>query len=289
MNIRKKLRSFSEFFNNSIIRDKFITSNKAFTLSESLIMMAIVGVIAVITMVSLSSLKPNKDKMLLQKAYSATLTAVAEITNDPVAYPPLKSATLEPNILFKISKKISLASSEDPEMYNKPDLDLESASSSEKLPESGTPEDSNTDDSTSDVTLTKASVVLTDRSIPTRDTGKYTSTNKFAYLFANKMVYKKINKNGGDLLTCTNNACSFKTNDGISWTVTDNFKENDASSTSTVLVDINDAKGPNKAYNSSKPNAAPDRFTFTIKANGQVTVSETDVFAQKYLKTRDSK
>lgn len=280
MNIRKKLRSFSEFFNNSIKRDKFITSNKAFTLSESLIMMAIVGVIAVITMVSLSSLKPNKDKMLLQKAYSATLTAVAEITNDPVAYPPLKETACNINglnVFFAVRKHVQLAGSLEPE--TEPHTDI-------LLPDVGTAGDAA---QSSNVTPTKASLVLTDRSIPTRDTGKYTSTNKFAYLFANKMVYQKINKNGGDLLTCTNNACSFKTNDGISWTVTDNFKENDASSTSTVLVDINGAKGPNKAYNSSKPNAAPDRFTFTIKANGQVTVSETDVFAQKYLKTRDSK
>ena len=90
---------------------ELVGAHKAFTLSESLIMMAIVGVIAVITLVSLSGLKPNKDKLLLQKAHRATLEAVAEIVNDTVAYPPLQSAdaSFREHLLFAARRQVEMA------------------------------------------------------------------------------------------------------------------------------------------------------------------------------------
>lgn len=332
----RDFKTFSVAFDNGTNNNKTFTgAKKAFTLSESLIMMAIVGVLAAITMTSLSGLKPNKDKLLLQKAYKTILSAVSEVTNDSVAYPPLKSANLFDNELFNIRKQLCLSAlmcqkldvngnpiettnsdgmiafvyttdcklttitltgtilpDIDPNISpDAPSNDIQKLKPSftkndYTLPNIGSVEEKAQD---AQVTITPASAVLTDRSVPTRDSGKYTSTNKFAYLFAKNIVYSKYDANGGDLLNCTNNVCQFSTNDGMSWTVTDNFKTNDTNSTSTIVVDINGNKKPNKAYDASNPNSVktPDQFTFTVHSSGQVTVSASDAVAMKYLKTRD--
>ena len=322
---------------------------KAFTLTESLIMIAIVGVIATITMVSLAGLKPNKDKMLLQKAYKATMSAVAELTNDPVAYPPLKSA-MNQDVVFSLNKQKTFAQlmcltdktrmNADGMIYNEattncnhlytapitnpltftitgtftftpPSTTTDKGGSSTNseaiggntgvsvggsnnnggfvLPDVGTASTGKTGNSSANVTITKASAALTDRSIPTRDTGKYTATNKFAYLFSNKIIANESVSSSS--VSCTGATCNFRTNDGMSWTVTDGFSANNVNSTSTVVVDINGSKGPNKSYNPSKPTEVktPDRFTFTIRANGQVVIASNDAVAVRYLSNRNYK
>lgn len=336
---------------------------KAFTLTESLIMIAIVGVIATITMVSLAGLKPNKDKMLLQKAYKATMSAVAELTNDPVAYPPLKSA-MNQDVVFSLNKQKTLAQlmcltdktrmNADGMIYNEATTNCDtlrhpitklckmkidgtedcdgtpltftitgtftftppstttnnggSSTNSEAiggntgvsvggsnnnggfvLPDVGTASTGKTGNSSANVTITKASAALTDRSIPTRDTGKYTATDKFAYLFSNKIIANESASSSS--VSCTGATCTFRTNDGMSWTVTDGFRANNVNSTSTVVVDINGSKGPNKSYNPSKPTEVktPDRFTFTIRANGQVVIASNDAVAVRYLNNRNYK
>lgn len=336
---------------------------KAFTLTESLIMIAIVGVIATITMVSLAGLKPNKDKMLLQKAYKATMSAVAELTNDPVAYPPLKSA-MNQDVVFSLNKQKTLAQlmcvidntrmNYDGMIYNEVKTNCDtlrypitklckmkvdgtedcddtpltftitrtftftlpttttgsggSSTNSEAiggntgvsvggsnnnggfvLPDVGTASTGKTGNSSANVTITKASAALTDRSIPTRDTGKYTATNKFAYLFSNKIIANESVSSSS--VSCSGATCNFRTNDGMSWTVTDGFRANNVNSTSTVVVDINGSKGPNKSYNPSKPTEVktPDRFTFTIRANGQVVIASNDAVAVRYLNNRNYK
>lgn len=328
---------------------------KAFTLTESLIMIAIVGVIATITMVSLAGLKPNKDKMLLQKAYKATMSAVAELTNDPVAYPPLKSA-MNQDVVFSLNKQKTFAQlmcltdktrmNADGEIYYEAPTNCNhlytaptqlckvkvdgtedcddtpltftitgtttdnggsntnieaiggntgvSVGGSNNnggfvLPDVGTASTGKTGNSSANVTITKASAALTDRSIPTRDTGKYTATNKFAYLFSNKIIANESVSSSS--VSCSGATCNFRTNDGMSWTVTDGFRANNVNSTSTVVVDINGSKGPNKSYNPSKPTEVktPDRFTFTIRANGQVVIASNDAVAVRYLNNRNYK
>ena len=364
--ILKQVQNDSAFVQE---KTELVGARKAFTLSESLIMMAIVGVIAVITLVSLSGLKPNKDKMLLQKAHRATLEAVAEIANDAVAYPPLKSADLRyrENLLFAVRRQVQLAlftpdltqaitgegvdctiygptggingtnnvtratnlvcykedangnliettysdgmigfaTTTDCKTKNTITLDprpftdtISTANTGWNLNSDLTLQPSNNNGHTDsvlpnigsagetkasgNVTITPASAVLTDRSVPTRDSGKYTSTNKFAYLFAHTM------QPSGKDISCTNNVCTFKTANGMAWTITDGFSASNVNSTATILVDINGDKKPNKAYNPINPNEVktPDRFTFTVRANGQVTVPNNDAVAQKYLQSR---
>ena len=342
---------------------ELVGAHKAFTLSESLIMMAIVGVIAVITLVSLSGLKPNKDKLLLQKAHRATLEAVAEIANDTVAYPPLQSAdaSFRGHLLFAARRQVEMAlftpdltqaitddkldctiygtpggaptaqkqlmcrkedANGNPVTYlnsnglidfvyttdckkNPPKLTLDpldpidtstldidtgnnttgipkptgGGHSDSVLPNIGSAGEATT---SGNVKITPASAVLTDRSVPKRDSGKYTSENKFAYLFAHIM------QPSGKDISCSNKVCTFNTSDGMSWTVTDNFSAGNVNSTATIKVDINGDKKPNKAYNPDKPTEVktPDQFTFTVRANGQVTVPANDAVAQKYLQSR---
>ena len=343
---------------------ELVGAHKAFTLSESLIMMAIVGVIAVITLVSLSGLKPNKDKLLLQKAHRATLEAVAEIANDTVAYPPLQSAdaSFRGHLLFAARRQVEMAlftpdltqaitgDGVDCTIYGTPNtmrqtymcykedangnpiettnadgligfvmttnckkntlkLTLDPIDTStfntgntvntvntgsntteilkptggghsdSVLPNIGSAGETTT---SGNVKITPASAVLTDRSVPTRDSGKYTSENKFAYLFAHIM------QPSGKDISCNNKVCTFNTSDGMSWTVTDNFSAGNVNSTATIKVDINGDKKPNKAYNPDKPTEVktPDQFTFTVRANGQVTVPANDTVAQKYLQSR---
>ena len=348
---------------------ELVGAHKAFTLSESLIMMAIVGVIAVITLVSLSGLKPNKDKLLLQKAHRATLEAVAEIANDTVAYPPLQSAdaSFRGHLLFAARRQVEMAlftpdltqaitgDGVDCTIYgtpggdpnptvpkqlmcskldangnpvtrlnsdgliefvyttdckkNPPKLTLDppdpvdtstrggdtvvdntptptgtlkptgGGHSDSVLPNIGSAGETTT---SGNVKITPASAVLTDRSVPKRDSGKYTSENKFAYLFAHIM------QPSGKDISCNNKVCTFNTSDGMSWTVTDNFSAGNVNSTATIKVDINGDKKPNKAYNPDKPTEVktPDQFTFTVRANGQVTVPANDAVAQKYLQSR---
>ena len=366
--ILKRVPNDSVFMSND---RELVGTHKAFTLSESLIMMAIVGVIAVITLVSLSGLKPNKDKLLLQKAHRATLEAVAEIANDTVAYPPLQSAdaSFRGHLLFAARRQVEMAlftpdltqaitgdgvdctiygtpggnpntvpyslmcAKEDANgnpvtrlnsdgltefVYttdckkNLPKLTLDPIDTStfntgntvntvntvntgsntietlkptggghsdSVLPNIGSAGETTT---TGNVKITPASAVLTDRSVPTRDSGKYTSANKFAYLFAHIM------QPSGKDISCNNKVCTFNTSDGMSWTVTDNFSAGNVNSTATIKVDINGDKKPNKAYNPDKPTEVktPDQFTFTVRANGQVTVPANDAVAQKYLQSR---
>lgn len=345
---------------------ELVGAHKAFTLSESLIMMAIVGVIAVITLVSLSGLKPNKDKLLLQKAHRATLEAVAEIANDTVAYPPLQSAdaSFREHLLFAARRQVEMAlftpdltqaitgDGVDCTIYGTPGGDtVPKQLMCSKLDANGNPvtrlnsdgliefvyttncktitakltldpidtstfntgntgntvnTGSNTIEilkptggghsdsvlpnigsvgettTSGNVKITPASAVLTDRSVPKRDSGKYTSENKFAYLFAHIM------QPSGKDISCNNKVCTFNTSDGMSWTVTDNFSAGNVNSTATIKVDINGDKKPNKAYNPDKPTEVktPDQFTFTVRANGQVTVPANDAVAQKYLQSR---
>ena len=61
--------------------------NNAFTLTETLIMVAVIGVIAVISAVSFRNIQPDKDTVMLRKAYSDISKAVATLINDQELYP----------------------------------------------------------------------------------------------------------------------------------------------------------------------------------------------------------
>ena len=68
------------------------TNSKAFTLVETLIMVGVIGIIAIIAIVSLRNMRPDKDYMMIRKAYSEIAKAVATLANDDDLYPVQKTA-----------------------------------------------------------------------------------------------------------------------------------------------------------------------------------------------------
>ena len=60
---------------------------KAFTLAETLIVLSIIGVLALIVLSTLQNSAPDKNKAMFKKAYSITERTVAELVNDETLYP----------------------------------------------------------------------------------------------------------------------------------------------------------------------------------------------------------
>lgn len=59
----------------------------AFTLTETLLMVAVIGIIAVISAVSLKNMAPDKDVVMIRKAYTDISKAVAVLVNNQNLYP----------------------------------------------------------------------------------------------------------------------------------------------------------------------------------------------------------
>ena len=92
--------------------------------------------------------------------------------------------------------------------------------------------------------------VLTNTAVPKNAVNpKYTSANKFAYNFAVAFV---------DSPTVSGNVVSYRTKDGIRWTITDNF----TSATPNAFIDV----VVNSTTNTS--------YRFTVDASGRITPSE---------------
>ena len=61
-------------------------SNRAFTLAETLLTLAIIGVVMALMLRALSRVNPDKDKVLFIKSYHAVEAVVADIMNDGTKY-----------------------------------------------------------------------------------------------------------------------------------------------------------------------------------------------------------
>ncbi len=62
-------------------------NNKAFTLAEVMITMAILGILASILLPAVSKVRPNENKALFKKAYYVAERMVSELVNDETLYP----------------------------------------------------------------------------------------------------------------------------------------------------------------------------------------------------------
>lgn len=60
---------------------------KSFTLSEIMIAMTVLGIIVAACVPIIMNMTPNKNAIMLRKAYYATVDIVSEIVNDPIYYP----------------------------------------------------------------------------------------------------------------------------------------------------------------------------------------------------------
>lgn len=60
---------------------------KAFTLAETLVVLAIIGVLAAILLKAVKDLQPDREKIMFKKAYQLTERVVGELVNDESIYP----------------------------------------------------------------------------------------------------------------------------------------------------------------------------------------------------------
>ena len=230
--------------------------NFGFTLTETLVMMGIIAAIAVITFSSISDVTPDRQNMLVKKAYKETVEAVQTLLDDEDLYPRYYAYNLDKTYTNSFAAITSDYVSGYTTIANTTvsgDITISETENTDSTLESGkTHKDSLT---------SVGNNVFKNVSIPSGVTS-YTANNKFSYNFA-KLFDTTITQDGTYKYT-------FTTKDGIDWVVTDGFN---SSTTSTVAVDVNGAQNGGS-------------YTFTVAADGTVT---PDASSANILKTRGIK
>ena len=237
----------------------YMNKKFGFTLTETLVMMGVIAAIAVVTFSSLSDLTPDKEKMLVKKAYKETVEAVQTLLDDDDLYPRYYAYNLDKMYTHSFAVLTS--------DYVSGYTTIANTTISGDITTSETEKSDSTLESTkthNDNLTSVGNNIFKNVSIPSGVTS-YTKYNKFSYNFA-KLFDSTITTSGSN-----NKICSFTTKDGIAWTVTDNFS---SSTTSTVEVDVNGAKSGGNGY------------IFTVSADGTITPNNT---AANILKTRGIK
>lgn len=246
----------------------------AFTLVETLIMMAIIGVIGTVTVVSLRGMRPDKDKMMIKKAYSEIVKAVDSLINDSSLYPYARTAFLldglRPIVL------VQSAITEDMTTFNCTPSEMRSCENNGGLYDDfqckcvtkgsndvtvpASPTEGNFVDKKTDRESWGANAgsgVFTDISVrcPEGVTCQYTAENKFAYNFMRSF---ETTESG-----CEGSVCEFTALDGTRWVIDDNFSTEAANA--VITVDINGASvGADVMIR--------DIFLFDVAADGAVRV-----------------
>lgn len=77
--------------------------SKGFTLSEILIAMLVLGIIVAASVPVILNLTPNKNAIMIKKAYYATESIVHSLINDQLYYPDMTSNCINPDGSFKNS------------------------------------------------------------------------------------------------------------------------------------------------------------------------------------------
>lgn len=78
-------------------------NSKGFTLSEILIAMLVLGIIVAASVPVILNLTPNKNAIMMKKAYYATESVVHSLINDPNYYPDMTPNCINPDGTFKTS------------------------------------------------------------------------------------------------------------------------------------------------------------------------------------------
>ncbi len=80
---------------------------KAFTMTEALIIIGIIGVIAALSIVAVNTAKPDKDIIMFRRAYSETQKVIRELLTDKELYPKAEVLALNLNSSKLMSMAIS--------------------------------------------------------------------------------------------------------------------------------------------------------------------------------------
>lgn len=70
------------------------SSRKAFTLAETLITIGLIGILAAILIPAVTSISPNRNKVMLRKAYTTLEQTIAKMANDDINYPADQVTTM---------------------------------------------------------------------------------------------------------------------------------------------------------------------------------------------------
>lgn len=74
--------------------------NKAFTLTELLVALGVIGILCAILLPVIFNLLPNQNTIMAKRAYYLVQTVIADMINDEACYPDLTSATTGKRIGF---------------------------------------------------------------------------------------------------------------------------------------------------------------------------------------------
>ena len=274
----------------------------AFTMSEALIVLGIVAVLAALSVIALKNSKPDVDMVLYRHSYSKVRKVVSELLNDTELYPFVtnESATKKASSGDKLSQyniiELGLGlrdTSINVDALKNSGIDLNGATNTAGAKVDATFGDACTQTAVSAYTPFRSSYYNTTTQKWTKKTlagNEITGTanvnyakSKFACSFADRL-----NPMG---LTLSGNKVTLTTSDGVYWQIEDNFY---TGSDSYITIYINGESSKSKScmykVSTSDPKCkTPDKFIFKISNSGRIKTvasdkSKVDPMACSYLK-----
>ena len=274
----------------------------AFTMSEALIVLGIVAVLAALSVIALKNSKPDVDMVLYRHSYSKVRKVVSELLNDTELYPFVtnESATKKASSGDKLSQyniiELGLGlrdTSINVDALKNSGIDLNGATNTAGAKVDATFGDACTQTAVSAYTPFRSSYYNTTTQKWTKKTlagNEITGTanvnyakSKFACSFADRL-----NPMG---LTLSGNKVTLTTSDGVYWEIEDNFYTG-SDSYITIYINGESSKSKSCMYKvlASDPKCkTPDKFIFKISNSGRIKTvasdkSKVDPMACSYLK-----
>ncbi len=253
----------------------------AFTMSEALIVLGIVAVLAALSVIALKNSKPDVDMVLYRHSYSKVRKVVSELLNDTELYPFVtnESATKKASSGDKLSQyniiELGLGlrdTSINVDALKNSGIDLNGATNTAGAKVDATFGDACTQTAVSAYTPYKDNK-WTKKTIAgdeIKDSYVDYAKSKFACSFADR-----VNPIG---LTLSDNKVTLTTSDGVYWEIEDNFyTAND--SYITIYINGKDSKNKSCMYKVLANDAAcktPDKFIFKISNSGRIKTVASD-------------
>ena len=274
----------------------------AFTMSEALIVLGIVAVLAALSVIALKNSKPDVDMVLYRHSYSKVRKVVSELLNDTELYPFVtnESATKKTSSGDKLSQyniiELGLGlkdTSINVDALKNSGIDLNGATNTAGAQVDATFGDACTQAAVNAYTPFRNSYYnsstqkWTKKSLAGNEITGTANVNyaksKFACSFADRL-----NPMG---LTLSGNKVTLTTSDGVYWEIEDNFYTG-TDSYITIYINGESSKSKSCMYKvvANDPTCkTPDKFIFKISNSGRIKTvasdkSKVDPMACSYLK-----
>lgn len=276
----------------------------AFTMSEALIVLGIVAVLAALSVIALKNSKPDVDMVLYRHSYAKVRKVVSELLNDTELYPFVtnESVTKKTSSGDKLSQynivELGLGlkdTSINVDALKNSGIDLNGATNTTGSKVEATFGDACTQAAVSAYTPFQSKYYNSSTKKWTKKTlagSEITGTANIAYAktkFACSFA-DRLNPMG---LTLSDNKVTLTTSDGVYWEIEDNFSSNsDLDSYITIYINGESSKNKSCMYKVLSTDAkckTPDKFIFKISKSGRIKTvasdkSKVDPMACSYLK-----